>query len=95
MSYLNDIRVDTKSGYAYIIDSGLGAIVVINLKTGECRRTIAEHTSTKAVDIKLKIEGTEWNHQIHSDGIALDTKGEYLYYQALTGYSIYRIHTKW
>jgi sugar lactone lactonase YvrE len=95
MSYLNDIRVDTKSDYAYITDSGLGAIVVINLKTEEARRTLTEHSSTKAEGITLTVEGKEWNRQIHSDGIALDGKGEYLYYQALSGYSLYRIHTKW
>ena len=36
-SYLNDVRVDTESGYAYITDSGTGAIVVVNLATGDRR----------------------------------------------------------
>jgi sugar lactone lactonase YvrE len=98
-SYLNDIRVDTKRGYAYITDSGLGAIVVINLENGEIRRLLADHPSTKAEDIILVIEGKEWlrpngsRPQIHSDGLALDKNGKYLYYQALTGRSLYRIKT--
>src|SRR5207302_7128573 len=32
-SYLNDVRIDTGSGTAFITDSGLGAIVVLDLKT--------------------------------------------------------------
>ena len=32
--------------------------------------------------------------KVHSDGLALDGTGEYLYYQALTGRSIYRIATE-
>jgi sugar lactone lactonase YvrE len=33
-SYLNDVRVDAKSGCAFITDSGAGAIVVVDLETG-------------------------------------------------------------
>jgi sugar lactone lactonase YvrE len=100
-SYLNDVRVDTESGFAYITDSGLGAIVVVDLSTGESRRLLTHHPSVKAEDVTLTIEGREWlqpdgsRPQVHSDGIALDKKGEFLYYQALTGYSLYRIQTKW
>ncbi len=99
--YLNDVRVDTKINYAYITDSGLGAIIVVNLSSGESRRLLANHTSTNSEDIVLVIEGKEWLYpngakpQINSDGIALDAAGEYLYYQALTGRTLYRIKTKY
>ncbi len=49
----------------------------------------------------LIIDGNKWlrpdggKPQIHADGIALDPEGEYLYYQALTGRSLYRIATRW
>ena len=33
-SYLNDVRVDTNASVAFITDSGLGAIVVVDLKMG-------------------------------------------------------------
>ena len=46
-SYLNDVRVDTKTGHAFITDSGAGAIVVVDLKTGQARRLLANHPSTK------------------------------------------------
>ena len=100
-SYLNDVRVDTEKNFAYLTDSGLGAIVVVDLSTGESRRLLADHPSTKAEDVTLIIEGKEWlrpngsKPQIHSDGLALDTKDGYLYYQALTGRSLYRIALKW
>ena len=93
-SYLNDVRVDTKKGLAYITDSGLGAIVVLDLESGESRRVLTEHPSTKAEDIVLSIEGREWPGKVHADGLALDIDGGYLYYQALTGRNLYRIRTE-
>ena len=33
-SYLNDVRLDTKTGHAFITESGTGAIIVVNLKSG-------------------------------------------------------------
>ncbi len=99
--YLNDVRIDTNLNYAYITDSGLGAIIVTDLSTGKSRRVLSEHPSTKSENIVLSVDGKEWLHpngqkpQIHSDGIALDGKGEYLYYQALTSRTMYRIKTKY
>ncbi|UCF63658.1 MAG: hypothetical protein JSW33_14020 [bacterium] len=92
-SYLNDIRIDTDRQYGYITDSGEGAIVVVNLTTGEATRRLAIHPSTKAEDITLNIEGQQLKIKVHSDGLALDPPGKFLYYQALTGRSLYRIAT--
>ena len=47
-SYLNDVRVDVDRGVAFLTDSGLGAIVVVDLGTGRARRLLADHPSTKA-----------------------------------------------
>lgn len=100
-SYLNDVRIDTKKRYAYLTDSEKGALIVVNLATEKSRRLLSQHSSTKSENITLIIEGTEWRlpdgsiPQVHSDGIALDPKAQYLYYQALTGRSLYRIATKW
>ena len=99
--YLNDVRVDTKKGFAYITDSGLGAIIVVNLMSGESRRVLADDPSTKSENIVLTIEGKQWlrpdgsTPSVNCDGIALDHDGKYLYYQALTGRSLYRIETRW
>ncbi|MFC1853088.1 L-dopachrome tautomerase-related protein [candidate division CSSED10-310 bacterium] len=99
-SYLNDVRVDPKRQFAYITDSGLGALVVVNLKTGVCRRVLTDHASTKSENTTVVINNRPWllpdgsNPQIHADGIALNSEGTYLYYQALTGRTLYRIRTE-
>lgn len=99
-SYLNDVRIDTARQKAFMTDSGLGAIIVLDLVTGKARRCLSEHPSTKAEDTKVVIEGKEWKQadgtvkKVHSDGIALDPSREYLYYQALTGRNLYRVPVK-
>lgn len=96
-SYLNDVRVDTGRQVAYITDSGAGAIVVVDLRTGNSRRLLSDDPSTKAEDVTLTIEGKPWRRpdgsapKVHADGIALDPEGDYLYYQALTGRTLYRV----
>ncbi|MBX3379942.1 MAG: hypothetical protein KF805_07590 [Phycisphaeraceae bacterium] len=102
-SYLNDVRIDVPRHVAYITDSGLGAIIVVDLETGQARRVLADDPRTKAEDIVPVIEGRELRFsggpdagkvpQIHSDGIALSTDGEWLYWQALIGRTLYRIPT--
>jgi sugar lactone lactonase YvrE len=95
-SYLNDVRI--ANGHAFMTDSGLGAIVVLNLTTGKARRLLDKAPSTKAeAGIEATIGGKPWRGadgktpQINSDGIAIDPKREHLYYQALTGRTLYRI----
>jgi sugar lactone lactonase YvrE len=94
-SYLNDVRVDTRTRFAYITDSGLGAIIVVDLRTGRARRVLHSHHSTKAEDTTFVVEGITLRAKINSDGLALDPSREYLYYQALTSHSLYRIKTAW
>ena len=100
-SYLNDVRVDTTTNYAFITESGLGAIVVVDLKSGKARRLLDGHASTKAAkELKLRVDGRELlteqkqTPQIHADGIALDPRTGYLYYHALSGRTLYRIKTE-
>ena len=101
-SYLNDVRVDTKTGHAFITDSGAGAIVVVDLKTGQARRLLADHPSTKAepgteivVDgMKIIDPKTGKAPEFHADGIAFDKEGSWLYYHPLTGVTLYRIKTE-
>ncbi len=100
-SYLNDVRIDTRSGIAFITDSGKGAIVVVDLKSKKARRLLEEHSSTQPEKgFKLVVDGKELIDQqnkappqIASDGIALDLTNGYLYYHALTAHSLYRIKT--
>ncbi len=100
-SYLNDVRIDTEKQVAYLTDSGAGALIVLDLKTGKSRRLLDDHPSTHSEGATLIIEGKKWlrpdgsKPQVHADGIALDANGGYLYYQALTSRSLYRIATSW
>ena len=100
-SYLNDVRVDTRREFAYITDSGAGGIIVVNLVAAHSRRLLENHPSTKSEDIALTIGGREWRRpdgslpRVHADGIAMDRAGRYLYYQALTGRTLYRIDMRW
>ncbi len=97
-SYLNDVRIDTRRGFAYITDSGLGAILVVSLETGAARRVLEDHPSTKAEQIvpvigglELRRDGTGEVPAIHADGIALSPDRRWVYYQALTARTLYRV----
>ncbi len=95
-SYLNDVRVDTQREFAFMTDSGAGALIVLNLKTGKARRVLENHPSTSSEDVVLSIGGNPWTlngkpPRVHADGIAYDAAADIIYYQALTGRTMYRI----
>jgi sugar lactone lactonase YvrE len=100
-SYLNDVRIDTRTNTAFITESADGAIIVVDLKSGKARRLLDGHPSTQPEnDVNLVVDGKvlidqqkRTAPQIASDGIALDVKKGYLYYHALTGHTLYRIKT--
>jgi sugar lactone lactonase YvrE len=99
-SYLNDVRVSSDQRHAYITDSNLGALVVVDLTDGSARRVLDDHLSTAAdTSYALRIGNGELRTadgsvpQIASDGIALSPDGQYVYYHALTGTHLYRLPT--
>lgn len=99
-SYLNDVRVDAERGFAYITDSGRGALVIVNLKTNRSRRVLDGHPSTRSeAGVAPVIGGREWRFadgtvpQVHADAIALSADKKSLYYKALTGRTLYRLDT--
>lgn len=104
-SYLNDVRIDTRTETAFITDSGKGAIVVVDLTSGQARRVLADDPRTKAEKTEIVCEGKTLifaggpnagkTPSIHSDGIALSPNGDYLYWQALTGKTLWRAPTAW
>ncbi len=91
-SYLNDLRLDYANNKIYITESGLGAIIVLDPKTGTAKRLLDKHSSTSAENITVSINGKPWTKKIAADSIAL-SEG-YLYYKALTGKTLYRIPCK-
>jgi sugar lactone lactonase YvrE len=99
-SYLNDIRVDTKNHVAYMTDSGVGALIVLDTNSGKAQRVLDGHESTKpeqgaaiAVNGKPVVAANGKPPQIAADSIALSHNGEYLYYKPLTGATLYRVKT--
>jgi sugar lactone lactonase YvrE len=97
-SYLNDVRIDLPRGRAYLTDSGMGGLVVIDLKSGAARRRLDGAPAVLAEPgLAVTIEGKPWvggdgkSPQIHSDGIALDAENAFLYFHALTGRTLYRV----
>ncbi|SER22714.1 Major royal jelly protein [Faunimonas pinastri] len=100
-SYLNDIRFSPDGGWAYLTDSGIkGALVVVDLKSGDARRVLDGDPSTQAdQSLVPKVDGHELRRpdgrtlQSAADGIALSPDGETIYWQALTGKTLYSIPT--
>lgn len=93
-SYLNDLRVDTVERVAYITDSGLGALVVVDLQSGAMRRVLDQHPSTQATLAGFEVGNYKWEAEIHSDGIALAPDRKTLFYHALSGHTLYAVPTE-
>lgn len=93
-SYLNDIRIDTTTEYAFITDSNVGGIYVLNLKTGEVSLKLFKHISTLPEIDTLQCGKYLFTGKIHTDGIELSQDGSTLYYSALMGKTLYSVPTK-
>lgn len=91
MSYLNDLRIDDNARKIFITDSGLGGIVILDMKTGNAKRVLDKHPSTKSENITLTVDKQQFTRKINSDGIALSPVDNKLYYHALTAYNLYRV----
>ncbi|SEM57986.1 Sugar lactone lactonase YvrE [Sphingomonas gellani] len=100
-TYLNDIRFSPDGRTAYITDSGTrGAIIVIDLDSGRGFRALDGHPSTQVEkSVKVTLDGKPLvrpdgrQPMFASDGIAISNDGKTLYYQALTGKTLYAIDT--
>lgn len=98
-SYLNDIRIDTKRGFAYLTDSGHGGLIVVNLRTGKAHRALDGDPSVQPQPgVKVVVDGKELLQfgkppQFKSDSLALSPDGNYVYYKAITADKLYRIRT--
>jgi sugar lactone lactonase YvrE len=100
-SYLNDVRLSPDGQTAYITDSGAtGALVVVDLESGKGRRVLDGDVSTQVdKSVKVAVEGKVLKQpdgrgvQFAADSISIDPKGDYLYWQPLTGKTLYRAPT--
>jgi sugar lactone lactonase YvrE len=101
-TYLNDIRFSPDGRTGYITDSGArGAIIIVDLETGESFRVLDGHPSTQPEgDVTVTIDGTPLRRPdgrqpfFAADGIAISNDGGTLYWQALTGRTLYAIDTE-
>ncbi|MGE0574857.1 MAG: L-dopachrome tautomerase-related protein [Reyranella sp.] len=100
-SYLNDIRIAPDGKYAYVTDSGVpGGLVVLEIGSGKSWRALSDAPPTKADPrVTITTDGQQLRRPdgqkpaFNADGIALSPDGAFLYWQALTGKTLYRIET--
>jgi sugar lactone lactonase YvrE len=109
-TYLNDVRFDLRrgdAGTAFITDSsdqGPNGIIVVDLATGDSRRRLHEHPSTKAQlppDLRMVVEGQDFLERsedgstspirMGADGIAIAADGSRLYYCPMAGRRWYSV----
>ena len=99
-AYVNDVRIDVRRQYAYLSESKGGGIIILDLSSGQMRRVLTTHYSTKSdPTYKYIIDGKELMKdgkpvKINSNGIALTPDGNWLYYKPLTDDKLYRIKTE-
>ena len=100
-SYLNDVRISPDGKTAYLTDSGAsGALVVVDLDSGKGRRVLDGDASTQVdKSVKVTVDGKQLQQpdgrgvQFAADSISLSPDGATLYWQPLTGKTLYRIPT--
>ncbi|MEM6916584.1 MAG: L-dopachrome tautomerase-related protein [Verrucomicrobiota bacterium] len=107
-SFLRNLVLDPAAPYIYISDPADGissAIIVVNTQTGLTRRVLQGHRSTQMEpSIVLQLDGRSITVR-RPDGevatpltgvspIAVDRRGEYLYYGPRNGSSLFRIKTE-
>ncbi|QAT42213.1 L-dopachrome tautomerase-related protein [Aminipila luticellarii] len=105
-SFLNDIVVDNKNGFAYITDSGsgwpnhpvVGGIIIYDMKTKAFRRVLDQHYSTQdfpgfIFEIDYRPVYSDRPMKLGADGIALSADRSTLYYCPLTARNLYAVDT--
>ncbi|GIF77915.1 L-dopachrome tautomerase-related protein [Asanoa siamensis] len=100
-SYLNDVRFDLSKGaggYAYLTDSQAeGALVVIDLATGDTWAKLRGHPSTHAEDgFRAIVQGVVREGELYNggaDGIAISATSDRLYYCPLASRRLYSVPT--
>src|SRR3954468_8330926 len=100
-SYLNDIRIAPDGRFAYLTDSGSpGGLVVLEIGSGQAWRVLSEHPSTQFdPSVTVMTDGQPLRRPdgpqplFNADSLALSKDGNTLFWQALTGKTLYRIST--
>ena len=98
-TYLNDVRFTPDGQRAVITNSGQpGSLIVLDVGSGQARRVLDDHPSTQfQPDFPVVVDGQQLRRpdgqppQFSADGIAVDPRGDYAYWQATSGNTMYRI----
>lgn len=100
-SMLNDFQVDPTGEYIYIAESSIfklqPAVIVYNIAEKKARRLLEGHPSVQAEPYIPKVGEKDmvvlgfFTVKPGVDSIALDKKGEWLYYAPVTNRDMYRI----
>ncbi|CAF0727874.1 unnamed protein product [Adineta steineri] len=95
---LNDVRIG--SNYAYLTESGLGSVVIINLANGEVRRVLYDHPSTKFADPtvvrmerRVVLDQTGQPKRMPNNNLELSPDEKILYYKPSFSYNWFQIST--
>lgn len=100
-SYLNDIRIAPDGQFAYLTDSGSpGGLIVLKIGSGEAWRVLSDDPSTQFdPSVNVMSDGRPVRRPdgrqplFNADSLALSKDGSTLYWQALTGKTLYRVPT--
>jgi sugar lactone lactonase YvrE len=100
-SYLNDIRIAPDGRFAYLTDSGSpGGLVVLSIESGQAWRVLSDDPSTQFdPSVVVMTDGQPLRRPdgrqplFNADSLALSRDGNILYWQALTGKTLYRVAT--
>jgi sugar lactone lactonase YvrE len=100
-SYLNDIRIAPDGKFAYLTDSGSpGGLVVLDIQSGRAWRVLSDDPSTQFdPGVTVMTDGKPLRRPdgrqplFNADSLALSKDGNTLYWQALTGKTLYRLPT--
>jgi sugar lactone lactonase YvrE len=100
-SHMNDFQIDNAGDYMYIADASIfgkkPALIVFDIKNKTARRVLEGHESVTAENFISTVGGREmvvlgaFVIRPHVDSIALDKKGEWLYYAAVNAQHMYRV----
>lgn len=94
--FINDVRLT--DSHAFLTDSGLGALIVVDLESESVRRVLAQDVRLKAdPNLKLNINGSPYVNskgqtpQMHVNTMDISPDGKFLYFQPNGGPRLLRL----
>jgi len=101
LSMMNDFQVDPSGEKIYIADASpirrRPALIVYDVASRTSRRVLADHPSVQAKDFLVQAPGRDmiffgfYALRVPVDSIALDRRGEWLYYAPVSDERMYRV----